>query len=302
MRQILAIHHHGSFAKAAEALGMAQPSLSKSIARVEDQLKIRIFDRTSKGSELTPIGEVIIERAAKIIAETEDLVRDTALIAGGETGTLRIGAGISSPQRFLSDLVTEVAEHFPRLRLHMEIGHWAPLIAALGRRELDIVFCALNPQVEDPRFTVTDVLNCRGVAVASPDHPLAGLDHVSAEAFAQHKSAGSTAPFDNPSILGQSPGDNLTFFTANHHSVFIPAAIAGKVTLVALSHIVQPYLKAGSLVRLNLNLDFNLSLVAVTTRASSYSPVISRLIRRARDIGQRLDVEWLATSDMLAAE
>ena len=70
MRQILAITQYGSFAKAAEALGVAQPSLSKSIARLEDKLKVKLFDRSALGSALTPIGELIVERAARIVTES----------------------------------------------------------------------------------------------------------------------------------------------------------------------------------------------------------------------------------------
>ena len=59
---------HGSFAKAAAALNMAQPALSKSIARIEDELRLTIFTRSSTGSELTPMGEMIAERAERVMA------------------------------------------------------------------------------------------------------------------------------------------------------------------------------------------------------------------------------------------
>src|SRR3954462_2082250 len=91
LRQVGAVREYGSFAKAADALGVSQPNLSKSVARLEDQLKLKIFDRTRKGSSLTPVGEMIVERAGAVIAEARDLERDAALLAGGETGTVRIG-------------------------------------------------------------------------------------------------------------------------------------------------------------------------------------------------------------------
>ena len=87
LQQVIAVRKHGSFAKAADALGVSQPNLSKSIARLEDELKLKIFDRTARGSALTPIGELIVERADAVIAETRDLARDAALLAGGETGS-----------------------------------------------------------------------------------------------------------------------------------------------------------------------------------------------------------------------
>ena len=145
MRQILAICEHGSFAKAAKALGLSQPSLSNSIARLEDQLKTRLFDRSPSGSELTPIGELIIERAAGIVAEADEIVRDAALAAQGGTGLVRIGVGASLAGEFLSRLLNTVADKHPDLRLHIEGGNWIGLLPALATREVDIVLCALPP-------------------------------------------------------------------------------------------------------------------------------------------------------------
>jgi DNA-binding transcriptional LysR family regulator len=72
---------------------MAQPALSKSIAKVEDELRLTIFTRTSTGSELTPMGEMIAERAERVMAATENLARDAALVAGGDAGAVRLGIG-----------------------------------------------------------------------------------------------------------------------------------------------------------------------------------------------------------------
>src|ERR1700743_369045 len=97
MRQVIAIHRHGSFAKAAEALGMSQPSLSRSISRLEGEVNIKIFERSASGSALTPVGELLMARLQRVVADTEALMRDATLFAGGEGGVVRIG--ISSALR-----------------------------------------------------------------------------------------------------------------------------------------------------------------------------------------------------------
>jgi DNA-binding transcriptional LysR family regulator len=68
MRQVLAIHRHGSFVKAADEIGVAQPTLSKSISRLEDELGLRLFDRTGSGAKVTPMGALLVARAETIIA------------------------------------------------------------------------------------------------------------------------------------------------------------------------------------------------------------------------------------------
>src|SRR4249920_3922412 len=104
MRQVIAIHETGSLAKAADRLGLAQASLSKSLARLEDELGVRIFERSSTGSRPTLAGTLIVERAKHLIDATEHLQRDVSLLAGGETKELAIGAAIALSSQFLPGL------------------------------------------------------------------------------------------------------------------------------------------------------------------------------------------------------
>src|SRR4029079_1471047 len=122
LRQVVAIRKYGSFAKAADALGVSQPNLSKSVARLEDELQLKLFDRTAKGSKLPPIGELIVERADAVIAETRDLARDAALLAGGETGIVRIGCTTALKMPLLQPLVQRIAHRHPGLRVHAEVA------------------------------------------------------------------------------------------------------------------------------------------------------------------------------------
>ena len=71
MRHLLAVREHGSFAKAAQVLQISQPSLSASISRLEDRLKVKLFERSAAGSFITPVGEFVAERASRVIAEVD---------------------------------------------------------------------------------------------------------------------------------------------------------------------------------------------------------------------------------------
>ena len=141
LQQVIAVRKYGSFAKAADLLGVSQPNLSKTVARLEDELKLKIFDRTAKGSTLTPIGEMIVERADTVITETRDLARDASLLAGGETGIVRIGCtgGLQAP--LLEPLVQGVAKRHPSLSIQAEVASSVRLLPLLEAREVDVVFC-----------------------------------------------------------------------------------------------------------------------------------------------------------------
>jgi DNA-binding transcriptional LysR family regulator len=288
LRQILAVRQHGSFAKAAEALGVAQPSLSKSIARLEDELKVRIFARSPRGSELTPVGELIAERGSRVIADTEELVRDVALISGGEAGTVRIGIGAAVGNEFLPPFTVAVAVNHPNLRVHFEVSHRDRLLTMLSTRELDLVFCALSSDVDDRRFVVSETLRFRGIAVASPSHPLAGNSRISVEEFSKYKSAGSTGSLNNASLLGVEKDDLLSFYTASNYDALLPIVVSCGATLLAPDFVVRPYLQSERLVQLDIDREFVVSMGAVTTRAASHSPILNSIIGHARAVGDRL--------------
>jgi DNA-binding transcriptional LysR family regulator len=288
LRQILAVRRHGSFARAAEALGIAQPSLSKSIARLEDELGVRIFARSATGSELTPVGELIAERGARVIAETEELIRDVALISGGEAGAVRIGIGAAVGNEFLPRFTVAVAVNHPNLRVHLEVSHRDRMIAMLSARELDIVICALGPESDDRRFVFSEILNFRGIAVASPSHPLAGKTGITVAELAKYKGAGTTGSFNNAAILGADKEELLSFYTTSHYDAVLPIVERGGATLLAPDFVVEPYLKSGRLVRLDIDRQIVVSMAAITTRAASHSPVLSSIIGHARAVGERL--------------
>jgi hypothetical protein len=92
IRHAIAVGQHGNFARAAEALHLTQPSLSRSIASLEDQLGVPLFDRTPKGVTPTPFGRVLLERGETVLRREADLRREIALLAGLETGSLVISA------------------------------------------------------------------------------------------------------------------------------------------------------------------------------------------------------------------
>ena len=121
MRQVLAIHRHGSFVKAAEEVGVAQPTLSKSIARLEDELGLKLFDRSGVGAKVTPMGALLVQRAKSIIAEAERLSRDIELVAAGQIGEARIGIGPALRRTFLPRFVGTLAARHPALRLHLSV-------------------------------------------------------------------------------------------------------------------------------------------------------------------------------------
>lgn len=292
LSQVLAIRKHGSFAKAADALGVSQPNLSKSVARLEDQLKLKLFDRTAKGAVLTPIGELIVERADVVIAETRDLARDAALLAGGETGIVRIGFSSSIWTAFAPQLLRWLVDAHPSLRLHAEVAPAARLLPLLDSRELDVVFVAQPPGADETAYVVEVVLETPSVFVASPSHPLAQERNISIERLAEFKCGGALSPGSSNARRVGFESENLGIYTASHYDLLMPFVVSGDLCLFAPSFVVQPYLQAGQAVVLDLDWRYDQKYHLVTTRGASYSPIVMEIRDQAQVIGRRLSDEW----------
>jgi DNA-binding transcriptional LysR family regulator len=291
LRQILAIRDHGSFAKAAEALHLAQPALSKSMAKIEDELRLTIFTRTSTGSELTPMGEMIAERAERVMAATEDLARDAALAAGGDAGAVRLGVSTLLKDTLLPRLLLKIVEAHPHLRLEIEFGASNRLLPRVQHRELDVALCA---GATPSSLVGVEALRAEVIFVASPTHPLASERRVSIDRLAEFPCAGPNVPgFTVSALLGRASAANtLEAYTANDFDALMPLVHAGHAALVAPSFYVQKALRSGELVRLDVAWTGATTFSCHTTHAASFSPILTKITRYAVDLGEAMQQEW----------
>ncbi|HEX5264494.1 MAG TPA: LysR family transcriptional regulator [Phenylobacterium sp.] len=290
-QQILAIRDHGSFAKAAAALHMAQPALSKSMAKLEAELSLTIFTRTSTGSELTPMGEMIAQRAERVMVATQNLARDAALIAGGDTGAIRLGIGTLLKDTLLPAMLLKIVEEHPRLRLEIEFGAPSRLLPLVRSRELDLVLCGATPP---DTLAYVEALRAEVIFVGAPTHPLASETQISIDRLAEFPCAGPNTPgFTAASILGRpSASQTLDAYTANDFEALMPLVYAGHAALMAPSFFVQRALRAGELVRFDMDWRGTTSFGCYTTHAASYSPILAEITCYAVELGEAVQQSW----------
>ncbi|MDM0112330.1 LysR family transcriptional regulator [Variovorax sp. J22R133] len=162
----------GSLGRAAVALNITQPALSRTIKRLEDQVGSPLFERHSKGMHLTDIGGVLLPHATLLLRESEHASEEINAMRGLAKGTIRVGALGSIACLALPQAIDRVLAKWPKLRVYVVEGVWDRLAEGLIKHEIDL---ALGVSVADTA-EITAIKDCRwddmSHVVAAMDHPL----------------------------------------------------------------------------------------------------------------------------------
>lgn len=170
--QMLAVAEYLNFRHAANALGVAQSSVSARVKALEEDLGILLFERRARGVRLTEAGRHFVERIAAGVDQLDHAVKTAGMAATGEWGRLRIGVHALIPRSFLADLIGQYRENHPGIEVEITEGTARDAVMQLRADRLDAAFVAGTPELPDChcRPIWTEPL----VAVLPDRHRLAG--------------------------------------------------------------------------------------------------------------------------------
>jgi len=172
IRHALAVGKHGNFARAAEALHLTQPSLSRSIAALEEALGVPLFDRTSKGVVPTAFGRVLLERGDAVLMREADLRREIGLLAGLETGTLAVSAGPYMSETSVARAIGRVAAAHPRLHIECKSVDPSEVVRQVLAERVDVGVANMSGLDREPRLAVEALPPQRVYLACRAGHPL----------------------------------------------------------------------------------------------------------------------------------
>lgn len=180
LRYFVAVAEERHFGRAAARLHIAQPPLSQQIRRLEAEFGEPLLYRTTRSVELSPAGEVLLQRAREILASVDVAVEDAHGASRGEYGRLAIGFTGSSTYAMLPALAAALRQELPQVRLDLRGELLTPAqVTRLIDGTLDLGL--LRPPVHE-RDLSTEILHAEPLVAVLPDtHPLAQADTVPIE-------------------------------------------------------------------------------------------------------------------------
>jgi DNA-binding transcriptional LysR family regulator len=258
--------------QAAERLGITQPTLSRSLARLERELGVPLFAHAGRAVVLTPYGIAFLERVERALGEIDEGRREIADLAGSARGRIRLGFLRSLGSEYVPDVVRRFRDKHADVEFDLVQNNGATLEAQLRSGELD---CALLAgPLADKRFAWKHVLDQELVVVVPRGHRLAA------------RRAITLATIRDEPLLSFKPGHAIRAVT---DQLCADAGFAPNVVFAGdESSVIRGFVKAG----------FGIALVPQSTVRDGLVTVHVRAPKPIRRIG----VAWLRDRYRTGAE
>jgi DNA-binding transcriptional LysR family regulator len=172
----VAVARAGSFTAAAERLGVVQPAVSQAVRRLEEELGLTLFERTSRQVTPTAAGAAFLPHAEAVLGRVAEARHAAAALAAGEAGTVRL-ASTGGAATIVRRLQEALRERYPDLRLELARVAPKPKLRAVLDGDLDAALTRSAPPTPGVAFTA--LASQPACAVVAADHPLARSGHVS---------------------------------------------------------------------------------------------------------------------------
>jgi DNA-binding transcriptional LysR family regulator len=290
----------GSMAKAAAELHISQPSISIQIGGLENMLGVRLFDRTTRGVELTPYGTALLQRGQAAFDELKQGIRDIEFLSDPTAGGVKLGCPELIASGILPPIIARLHEKYPRVAV--ELSHVTtnpPDLHALRERKLDLIICpapwtgASVPDDYDLEILLNDTIR----VVVGAKSPLTRRRKISFRELA-----------DEPWIMTLPGTPTAQALTAAFRSVGrdMPQASLQAYSMHMRNHLLCTgrYVStmAQSVLRLNA-IQFGLktlpvelprsriSLGIITMKRRTLTPVVKLLLESARAVARTLSAE-----------
>jgi DNA-binding transcriptional LysR family regulator len=191
LHQAVTLARYQNYARAAQALHVSQPALSRSIAGLEARLGEKLFNRTSRGVEVTAFGDMLLARGRALLAGAAEVERDFKLMRGLEIGELRVGAGPYPAQMSVGTAIGRLTASYPSLHIELVTDDVRATIDALLGGRLDLAVIELSIVAGETRLATETLPPHKGFFYCRAGHPLLAMKDLTIEQILKYPFAGT---------------------------------------------------------------------------------------------------------------
>lgn len=142
LKYFVAIAEEGQITRAAKRLNMEQPPLSRQLKQMEDELGVKLFDRSGKGLKLTAAGRLLLDKSETLLLQFDDALREVQEMEEGARGVLSIGSVVSCIS-LLPNQIQRYRERYPRVTYKILEGDHFYLGEQLEKGAIDLIVARL---------------------------------------------------------------------------------------------------------------------------------------------------------------
>lgn len=179
LKAFMAVVEHGSFTKAASESFVSQPSLSKSIKKLEETLRVELLNRSTRHVELTDAGSIVYKQGQKIMGSVMELHILLDDLLNIQTGAIKLGIPPLIGTLFFPDIARNFHMQYPKVRLEL-VERGAKMIGTLvenGEVDIGIVVLPTNER----KFSVQPFVEDQFFVFINDSHPLALKEYIQLE-------------------------------------------------------------------------------------------------------------------------
>jgi len=277
-----AVFRAGTAQGAARTVHVSQPALSRSITQLEEELGVKLFERSKSGMLPTEFAEKIAPRYEQLLLVLEDIRREALLHTSLELGEMRIGFGQAVRELLTRHCIPPFVSRFPGVAITVQEGTAPELVRALQQRDVDMILAGVDSYRQYEFIRSERIVDIPVTVVVRKGHPLAGRARVELKDILRYPQASPTSlgehhPFRESVDFGQDDPASPQFLCSDY-SVLESIVQCTDAWTVTLDSNLSPEPRQ-SLRKLDVaGFDITIQLSVIELKNRSRSPAASQFI------------------------
>jgi DNA-binding transcriptional LysR family regulator len=186
LKLIVSLADYEQISAAASMLNMSQPAASRMLSEMESLLDAPLYERQSKGIQLTPYGLAFARRARTILLELSEANREITDLRNGTGGSVFLGAVTAPAVQIIVPAIRKIREKYPRININVAVETSNVLARELLASRYDFILARIPEDMNARLFVAQEVGVEKACLVVRRDHPLAQLQTIDVAALSDH--------------------------------------------------------------------------------------------------------------------